>query len=48
LITFFIFPSKANADFIATVEESLQIADEGKSKRVAAGGRFTKTGNRGV
>ena len=31
LITFFIFPSKANADFIATVEESLQIADEGKA-----------------
>jgi len=31
LITFFIFPSKANADFIATVEESLQIADEKKA-----------------
>ena len=36
MITFFIFPSKANADFIATVEESLQIADEGKRKRAAA------------
>ena len=26
----------ANADLIATIEESLQIADEGKAKRAAA------------
>jgi uncharacterized protein YaaN involved in tellurite resistance len=27
---------QANADLIATIEESLQIADEGKAKRAAA------------
>jgi len=35
---------KANADLIGTIEESLQIADEGKSKRAAAEEELKKMG----